>query len=327
MTPISVAINGFGRIGKCVTRIALEDPNINIVCINDRSKTPEYIAYSFQYDSSHSSLFSENISFDNDSITINDNVIKIINESDIRNINWGKYHDSLIVIDCTGQNTIYDKAKIHLNCGAKKVIITSPSVDIPMFVFGCNEETYNNQKIVSCASCTTNASGPLLAIIDKIFKIQHASITTIHSITGSQNIVDGYNKKNKRLGRCGINNIIPSTTGASKSIEKVYSPLKDKCCGMAYRVPTTNASVIDMVITCKESHKIKRFLEKIQENTIIGKTNEELVSCDFINNSHSSTIDLSLSKQIGENLFKIVAWYDNEWGYSNRVIDTVKLIH
>lgn len=325
---ITVGINGFGRIGKIVFRI-IEDlrlggKDIKVTAINCPSITSENLMYLINYDSVHN-LKKYNIQIENNYIIVNGLKINLLRDRNPENLNWGKYNVEYI-IDSTGVFKTVEKACMHLKDSIKKVIVTYPSKDIPMFVVGVNTNTYNNQSIVSNASCTTNCLAPIAKIINDNYKINNGFVTTVHSITSSQNTLDGHASKNIRIGRSS-NNIIPSSTGASEALGVVIPSLANKIDGLSFRVPTDNVSIIDFSFTTEKCCTLKEMLDTLQKesendfNGILELTDMELVSSDFCGNSSSCIIDKKMCQQISDNFFKIVAWYDNEWGYSNRVVD------
>jgi len=334
---INVGISGFGRIGKLVFRI-IEDlrlknkSELKIVAINCPSITSENLKYLINYDSVHK-LNKYNIEIADDYLTVNDNKIKLFRERDPSKINWDLANANYI-IDSTGAFKTIEKASKHFesNQNVNKIVITAPSEDAPMYVMGVNHKLYKNeQKIVSNSSCTTNCLAPIAKVINDNFGIEEGFISTIHSITSSQNTLDGRASKNIRIGRSS-QNIIPSTTGATKALGVVIPELQGKISGLSYRVPTTNVSIIDFSFRTKKDTNYKEIVKKLKhasENSLLGILNcnyEELVSSDFVGNNHSCIVDVTLGKEIGNRFFKIVAWYDNEWGYSYRVVDLLKMI-
>lgn len=331
-----IGINGFGRIGKLVYRI-IEDLRINnnennkVVAINCPSVSSENLKYLINYDSVHK-LEKYNILIFDDYIIVNDNKIILFRERDPSKINWDKA-DVNYIVDSTGAFKNLEGASNHFNSSkVKKVLITAPSDNIPMYVVGVNSDKYlSSQRIVSNASCTTNCLAPIAKIINDYVGIKNGFISTIHSITSSQNTLDGRASKNIRIGR-SCYNIIPSTTGATKALGKIIPELNNKITGLSYRVPTNNVSIIDFSFTTINKTTYNDLIKKLKfasNNSmkgIIACSNEKLVSNDFIGNNHSCIIDTTLGKQIGDNFFKLVAWYDNEWGYSYRVVDLLKII-
>ena len=331
---IKVGINGFGRIGKLVFRIIedlnLENKNIQVTAINCPSVTSLNLKYLINYDSVHN-LNKYDIELDENEIKVNGHKIILFRERDPSKIDWSKGNVDY-VIDSTGVFKTIKKASVHLSSGVKKVIITAPSEDAPMYVVGVNTDKYeNSQRIVSNSSCTTNCLAPVAKVINDNFKIKKGFISTVHSITSSQNTLDGRNAKKMRIGR-SCQNIIPSTTGATKALGVVIPDLNNKIDGLSYRVPTCNVSIIDFTFETEKETTYSEIIQKIKEESngkmkgILSYTEEELVSSDYIGNTNSSIVDIKLGKEIGKNFFKVVAWYDNEWGYSCRVVDLLKII-
>ena len=326
--PVTVGINGFGRIGRLVLRAALDRKEIAVVAVNDPFISPEYMAYQFKYDSVHGRYEGE-VSHDGDFLVIGENRIRVYAERDPSNIPWGK-HNVDWVAECTGIFKELKSADAHIKGGAKKVIISAPSKTAPMFVMGVNDEKYQkNMTIISNASCTTNCLAPLSKVIDDNFGIEEGLMTTVHSLTANQLTVDGPSKGGKdwRAGRAAGINIIPSTTGAAVAVGVVLPQLKGKLTGMAFRVPTVDVSVVDLTVRLKKSatyDEIKAVIKKASENEmkgILGYTEDEVVSQDFVHDSRSSIFDARAGIALTDNFVKLVSWYDNEWGYSNRLVD------
>jgi len=330
-----VGITGFGRIGKLVFRI-IEDARQNghsmtVVAINCPSVTSENLQYLINYDSVHScSKF--DIETTENTATVNGNTIQLFRERNPADIPWTTAAVDC-VIECTGAFKTQQTAGAHLQQGVKTVVVSAPSTDIPMFVMGVNHASYQpDMRIVSNASCTTNCLAPVAKVLHDHFEIQEGFLSTIHSITSSQNTLDGRASKNIRIGRSS-QNIIPSTTGATKALGVVVPALKDKITGMSYRVPTNNVSVIDFsfrtaaATTYADMIRVLRAAANTTLAGILRCSDDELVSSDFIGDPHSVIVDVKLGQQIGQRFFKIVAWYDNEWGYSQRVVDLVNYIH
>jgi glyceraldehyde 3-phosphate dehydrogenase len=323
---INIGINGFGRIGRLVFRIIeslrLSGTDIKVVGINDLVNA-EQMMHLLKYDSVHKK-FDFEVEITEKSIIINENEIKRLSERDPSKINWDNVD---YVIESTGHFTTLEKANLHLLGGAKKVIITSPSNDAPMFVMGVNHEDYNNEDIVSNASCSTNCLAPLAKILNDNFGIEYGLMSTIHSMTSSQKVVDGPNLKNWRAGRSANMNIIPSSTGAARCVGKVIPELEGKLNGMSFRVPVNNVSVVDFTVKLKndvEYQDIVNCIKDYSDNSmkdILGYTEEELVSTDFVGDSRSCIVDIKAGINVNNNLFKLVGWYDNEWAYSCRVVD------
>jgi len=332
MSVARIGINGFGRIGRLVARVASEYPNVLLVAVNDPMLDPENMEYLFVHDSTHG-RFKGEVTHGADTLTINGNQVKVYDKRNPNEIPWGA-NGVDYVIESTGIFLEVDKAKLHIDAGAKKVIVTAPSNTAPMFVMGVNEKEYKKGiDIVSNASCTTNCLAPLVKIIDQEFGIVEGLMTTVHSLTATQLSVDGASRKKKREGRTASENIIPSSTGAAAAVGKVYPKVKGKLTGMAFRVPTVDVSVVDL--TCRiekaaSKEDINRVIKAAADGPlkgIMGYTEEELVSTDFIHDSRSSIYDSEASIILNPNFIKLISWYDNEWGYSCRVVDLMLHIH
>ncbi len=326
MNKIKVGINGFGRIGRLVFRLAEENENIEIVAINDLIEV-DYMAYLLRYDTIHRQ-FKGQVEVKDGNLIVNGKTIRVTSEKNPADINWGAVNVEYVV-ESTGRFLSKEKSQGHIQAGAKKVIMTAPPKDdTPTFVMGVNENDYkNDMQFVSNASCTTNCLAPITKIIHDNFGIEEGLMTTIHSITATQETVDGVSPKKWRLGRSSGENIIPSTTGAAIAVTKVIPELKGKLTGMSFRVPTIDVSVVDLTIRLKNSVSYKEIcniVKKASENEmkgILGYTEEELVSSDFIGSTISSTFDANAGIELNNNFMKIICWYDNEMGYSARVID------
>ncbi|KAF8426605.1 glyceraldehyde 3-phosphate dehydrogenase [Tirmania nivea] len=329
---VKVGINGFGRIGRIVLRNAIEHADISIVAINDPFIEPKYAVYMLKYDSAHGNFKGE-ISLDGDNnLVVNGNTIKVYQERDPANIPWSKAGAEYIV-ESTGVFTTVDKASAHLKGGAKKVIISAPSADAPMFVMGVNNDKYAKDiNILSNASCTTNCLAPLAKVIDDNFGIVEGLMTTVHSFTATQKTVDGPSSKDWRGGRTASTNIIPSSTGAAKAVGKVIPHLNGKLTGMAFRIPTQNVSVVDLTVRLNKGATYDEIKEAVKKaaNTnlkgILAYSEEELVSTDLNGNPHSSIFDAKAGIALNANFVKLISWYDNEWGYSRRVLDLIAYI-
>lgn len=325
---VRVAINGFGRIGRLVLRVALSRKNIEVVAINDPFIANDYAAYMFKYDSTHGRYPGE-VSHDDKHLIVNGHKIAVYQERDPANLPWGSLNID-IAIDSTGVFKELDSAQKHIDAGAKKVVITAPSSTAPMFVVGVNEETYAGQKIVSNASCTTNCLAPLAKVINDAFGIEEGLMTTVHSMTATQKTVDGPSHKDWRGGRTASGNIIPSSTGAAKAVGKVLPQLQGKLTGMSFRVPTVDVSVVDLTVKLvKETtyDEIKATIKAASEGKlkgVLGYTEDAVVSSDFLGDSHSSIFDAAAGIQLSPKFVKLVSWYDNEFGYSTRVVDLVE---
>ena len=323
---IKVGINGFGRIGNLAFQAALEKEGVEVIAINDPFIEADYMAYMMKYDTIHGKFDGE-VKAENGNLIVNGKEIKVYNEMDPKNIPWG--NDGVdYVLECSGVFTTLEKAQAHIDAGAKKVIISAPSKDAPMFVMGVNNTTYTpDMNIVSNASCTTNCLAPLAKVINDKFGIKEGLMTTVHSITATQKTVDGASKKDWRGGRAASYNIIPSSTGAAKAVGKVIPELNGKLTGMAFRVPTIDVSVVDLTCNLEKPATYEEICEAVKcasENELKGileYVDEPLVSSDFIHDSHTSIFDAKAGIQLTDTFVKLVAWYDNEWGYSNKLVD------
>ncbi len=328
---INIGINGFGRIGRLVFRSAINNDDFKVISINDLLEI-EHLAYLLKYDSVHGS-FDGSVEIVNSQLVVNGNIIKITSEKNPELINWGEMGVD-VVAECTGIFTTKEKAGLHLNGGCKKVVISAPSSDIPMFVMGVNHNDVNpNDLIVSNASCTTNCLAPIAKVLNDSFVIEEGLMTTVHAVTATQFTVDGPSKKDYRGGRSSLLNIIPSSTGAAKAVTKVIPSLEGKLTGMAFRIPTANVSVVDLTVRLKKNtsyEEIKKVMLKASENElrgILGYCDEPVVSQDFIGDRRTSIFDASAGMELNSNFFKIISWYDNECGYSNKLLDLAKHIH
>ncbi|ODV63467.1 type I glyceraldehyde-3-phosphate dehydrogenase [Ascoidea rubescens DSM 1968] len=326
---ITVGINGFGRIGRLVLRVALSRPDVKVLAVNDPFISADYAAYMFKYDSTHGKYSGEVKSIDG-GIQIDNTLIKVFNERDPSNIPWAAEKIDF-VIDSTGVFTTLDTAQKHIDAGAKKVIITAPSKDAPMFVVGVNEDKYTSDlNIVSNASCTTNCLAPLAKVINDTFGIKEGLMTTVHSITATQKTVDGPSQKDWRGGRTASGNIIPSSTGAAKAVGKVIPELNGKLTGMSLRVPTVDVSVVDLTVNLEKPTTIKEINATIKAASegklkgILGYTEDAVVSSDFLTDQRSSIYDASAGILLTPTFVKLVSWYDNEYGYSTRVVDLLQ---
>lgn len=327
---VKIGINGFGRIGRLVFRCALEK-GLHIVGINDPFIPADYMVYMFKYDSTHGKFKGE-VSTKDGKLIVNGQEISVYTEKDPSKIPWGTLGAEYIV-ESTGVFTTVDKCQPHLQAGAKKVVITAPSADAPMFVMGVNEDKYTGKEtVVSNASCTTNCLAPLAKVVHEKFGIVEALMTTVHSYTATQKTVDGPSNKDWRGGRGAAQNIIPSSTGAAKAVGKVIPDLNGKLTGMAFRVPTPNVSVVDLTARLSKPAKYNEICAAIKEAAsgplqgILGYTDDEVVSTDFVGDTHSSIFDAKAGISLNDNFVKLVSWYDNEYGYSTRVIDLIKFM-
>jgi glyceraldehyde 3-phosphate dehydrogenase len=325
-----MGVNGFGRIGRLVLRAALEK-GVDVVAVNDPFIPLDYMVYMFKYDSTHGKFKGE-ISTDGDKLIINGNKISVFGERDPSNIPWGD-SGAEYVVESTGVFTTKDKASAHFKGGAKRVIISAPSADAPMFVMGVNEDKYDPEMtIVSNASCTTNCLAPLAKVIHDNFGIVEGLMTTVHATTATQKTVDGPSNKNWRDGRGAAQNIIPASTGAAKAVGKVIPELNGKLTGMAFRVPTPDVSVVDLTVKLAKGASYEDICAKIKEYSegkmkgVLGYTDDQVVSCDFLGDTHSSIFDAKAGIQLNESFVKLISWYDNEYGYSHRVVDLISYI-
>jgi len=326
--PVLVGINGFGRIGRLVMRASLENPNVQVVAINDPFLDPEYMTYMFQYDSVHGK-FAGSVKADGDKLVIDGNAISVYAVQEPTQIPWGK-HNVDYVVESTGVFTTIERASAHLQGGAKRVVISAPSADAPMYVMGVNNTSYKaDQKVISNASCTTNCLAPLTKVMHDNFKIVEGLMTTVHATTATQKTVDAPSKKDWRGGRGILGNIIPSATGAAKAVGKVIPELNGKLTGMAFRVPTADVSVVDLTVRLEKAATKEAIDEAVKAAAagpmkgILNFCDEDLVSTDFTHNSHSSIFDSKASICLNEHFVKLISWYDNEWGYSKRVVDLI----
>ncbi|KAI8553203.1 hypothetical protein RHMOL_Rhmol06G0326000 [Rhododendron molle] len=325
-----VGINGFGRIGRLVLRIASSRDDIDVVAVNDPFVDAKYMAYMLKYDSTHG-VFKGTIKvLDESTLVINGKQIKVSSIRDPADIPWGDY-GAEYVVESSGVFTTIDKASAHKKGGAKKVVISAPSADAPMFVIGVNESAYKpDMDVVSNASCTTNCLAPLAKVVHEEFGILEGLMTTVHATTATQKTVDGPSMKDWRGGRGAAQNIIPSSTGAAKAVGKVLPELNGKLTGMAFRVPTPNVSVVDLTCRLEKSasyEDVKAAIKNASEGPllgILGYTDEDVVSNDFLGDSRSSIFDAKAGIGLSASFMKLVSWYDNEWGYSNRVLDLIE---
>jgi len=328
---MNIGINGFGRIGRLVFRAAMKNPNVNIVGINDLLD-PNHLAYLLKYDSVHGAYHGD-IEIENNKLVVDGKQIQLFSEMNPENIEWNSIETD-IVAECTGIFTNLEKASLHIKGGAEKVVISAPSSDAPMFVMGVNHsEVTSDQKIVSNASCTTNCLAPIAKVLNDNFEIIEGLMTTVHATTATQFTVDGPSKKDFRGGRSSLLNIIPASTGAAKAVTKVIPSLEGKLTGMAFRVPTANVSVVDLTVRLKKStsySEIKSIMKISSEENlkgVLGYCEEPVVSQDFIGDTRTSIFDASAGMELNSNFFKIVSWYDNEYGYSSKLIDLAEYIH
>ena len=332
MNKINIAINGFGRIGRLVFRVAINNPNINIIGINDLIDA-NYMSYMLRYDTTHG-RFNGEVSVDGKDLVVNGNKIRITSERDPANLNWGDINAEYVV-ESTGLFLTEDSAKGHLSSGAKKVVMSAPSKDdTPMFVMGVNNSSYStDMNFVSNASCTTNCLAPMAKVLHDNFGIESGLMTTVHAATASQKIVDGPSMKDWRGGRAAFSNIIPSSTGAAKAVGKVIPSLNGKLTGMAFRVPTVDVSVVDLTVnltketTYEEICSAMKSASENELNGVLGYTDEAVVSSDFLGDSRTSIFDSEAGIMLNNKFVKLVSWYDNEWGYSSKVVELIEYMN
>ena len=324
---VRIAINGFGRIGRLAFRQVYDDSDIEVVAINDLTDT-KTLAHLLKYDTAQGRFLDDRITYTEDDIVVDGKNIRVYKESDPEKLPWEEL-DVDVVLECTGFFTSKDKAMKHIVAGAKKVIISAPAgEDVKTIVYNVNhEELDGDEKIISAASCTTNCLAPLAKIINDNFGIKDGLMTTVHSITATQKTVDGASKKDWRGGRAASANIIPSTTGAAKAVGKVIPELSGKLTGMSFRVPTVDVSVVDLTCNLEKPatyEEICAAVKKASENEmkgIVEYVSDPVVSSDFIHDEHTSIFDATAGIALTDTFVKLVAWYDNEWGYSNKLVD------
>lgn len=325
MAKVKIGINGFGRIGRLVFRAAAKRDNVKVVAINDLLDV-EHLAYLLEYDSVHG-RFDGTVEVKDGNLVVNGDTIRITAERDPKNLNWDGVGAD-IVAECTGIFTTLDMAQSHIDGGAKKVVISAPSKDAPMFVMGVNHDQVKaSDTIVSNASCTTNCLAPLAKVLDDNFGIVEGLMTTVHATTATQMTVDGPSRKDYRGGRSAMLNIIPASTGAAKAVTKVIPSLQGKLTGMAFRVPTADVSVVDLTVRLEKTtsyDEIKKVFKEASEGNlkgILGYTEEPVVSQDFVSDARTSIFDAGAGIELNSNFFKVISWYDNEAGYSNKLVD------
>ena len=328
---IKIGINGFGRIGRMVFRAAIQNfDDVEIVGINDLLE-PDYLAYMLQYDSVHG-RFKGEVSVDNGVLIVNGKKIRLTQERDPANLKWAEVGAD-VVVESTGLFLTKETAQKHIDAGAKKVILSAPSKDdTPMFVFGVNDKSYAGQAIISNASCTTNCLAPLAKVINDKFGIKRGLMTTVHAATATQKTVDGPSNKDWRGGRGILENIIPSSTGAAKAVGVVIPELNKKLTGMAFRVPTSDVSVVDLTVELNTSATLAEINAELKAQSegalkgILGYTEDKVVATDFRGDSRTSIYDAEASIALDGTFVKLVSWYDNEWGYSNKVLEMARVV-
>ncbi|MCI8700074.1 MAG: type I glyceraldehyde-3-phosphate dehydrogenase [Clostridia bacterium] len=323
---VKIGINGFGRIGKLSFQAALGKEEVEVVAVNDPFVAADYMAYMTKFDTAHG-RFPGTVEEKNGNLVVNGREIKVFNEMEPKNIPWGELGVEY-VLECSGVFTTIEKASAHLEGGAKKVIISAPSKDAPMFVMGVNNTEYKPEMtVVSNASCTTNCLAPLAKIINDNFGIKDGLMTTVHATTATQKTVDGASKKDWRGGRAAAANIIPSSTGAAKAVGKVIPTLNGKLTGMSFRVPTVDVSVVDLTCNLEKPTTYEAICEAVKKASqnelkgIVEYVEEPVVSSDFLHDEHTSIFDSTAGIMLTDTFVKLVAWYDNEWGYSNKLVD------
>lgn len=325
---IKVGINGFGRIGRLAFRSAMSRENVQVVGINDLLEV-DYLAYMLKYDSVHGP-FNGSVEVENGNLIVNGNVIRITAERNPADLKWDAISADY-VMECTGIFTSLEKAQLHIDGGAKKVVISAPSPDAPMFVMGVNNEKLTAEDtIISNASCTTNCLAPIVKVLNDNFGVVEGLMTTVHATTATQKTVDGPSAKDWRGGRAAIHNIIPSSTGAAKAVGKVIPEMNGKLTGMAFRVPTMDVSVVDLTVRLEKAtsyEMIKNAMKSASENEmkgVLGYTEELLVSQDFVGDTRTSIFDANAGVALNDNFVKVVSWYDNEMGYSTKIVDLIE---
>ena len=328
MKKVRIGINGFGRIGRLILRASLDFPNVEVVAVNDHSSNVDYMVYMLKYDTVHGK-FDADVYVDNGYLVVNGKRIRVFNESEPSAIKWGEEKVD-VVAEATGKFTTMEKAGGHLAGGAKKVVITAPSADAPMHIVGVNHlDCKPETKIISNASCTTNCLAPLAKVINDNFGIVEGLMTTVHSVTPTQKLLDGASLKDWRGGRSASQNIIPSSTGAAKAVGKVIPSLNGKLTGMSFRVPTADVSVVDLTCTLVKSATYADICEAIKEAVagpmkgVMDYTSDAVVSSDFLGNTHTSIFDEKAGIALTDHFVKLVSWYDNEIGYSNKVLELI----
>ena len=329
---IRIGINGFGRIGRLVFRAGIVRDDVEIVAVNAPDKTPEQLAYATKYDSVHG-RFNGTVEVVDGNLVVNGKNVKLLNSRDPSQLPWGELGVDY-VLECTGKFLTKEAAQPHLDAGAKVVVLSGPSKDdTPMFVCGVNLDKYDpSMTVVSNASCTTNCLAPLAKVINDKFGIIEGLMTTVHAGTATQNVVDAFSKKNWRLSRSCFENIIPSTTGAAKAVGKVIPELQGKLTGMSMRIPSADVSIVDLTCRLEKGASYDEICAAVKEAAegpmagVLAYTDEEVVSSDFRTDPHTSIFDANAGISLNPNFVKLVAWYDNEWGFSNKMLDLTKYI-
>ena len=331
MSKIKVGINGFGRIGRLVFRAAQLRDDIQVVGINDLIDV-DYMAYMLRYDSAHGK-FEGTVDVVDGKLVVNGNAIRVTAERNPADLKWDEV-GAEYVVESTGLFLTKEKAQAHIEAGAKRVIMSAPSKDdTPMFVFGVNNHKYNGESIISNASCTTNCLAPIVKVLNENFGLIEGLMTTVHATTATQKTVDGPSVKDWRGGRASLSNIIPSSTGAAKAVGKVIPEMNGRLTGMSFRVPTLDVSVVDLTCRLEKActyEDIKAAMKHASENElkgILGYTEDDVVSSDFLSDPRTSIFDAKAGIQLNEHFVKVVSWYDNEWGYSNKIVEMIRFMN
>jgi glyceraldehyde 3-phosphate dehydrogenase len=329
---IRIGINGFGRIGRCVGRIVMQDPNVELVAVNDLT-SPEQLAYLFKYDTVHRK-YDGNVEVTDNGLNIGGNDVTVMSERDPANLGWGDLGVDY-VFECTGFFRKREDAQKHLDAGAKFVLVSAPGKGLDLsVVYGVNHKDIDvdNMQIIDVASCTTNCLAPVAKVLNDEFGIEHGLLTTVHAYTNGQALLDSPNAKDFRRGRAAAQNMVPTSTGAAIAVTRVIPELEGKLDGMAVRVPTPNVSLVDLVCTFDKEISVEAINNVLSEATagdlkgVLGVTSDPVVSTDQMGDPHSSVVDLESTMAVGDKMAKIVSWYDNEWGFSNRMVDVVKYV-
>lgn len=329
---IRIGINGFGRIGRCVGRIVMDDPNVELVAVNDLT-SPEQLAYLFKYDTVHRK-YDGNVEVTDNGLNIGGTDVKVMSERDPADLGWGDLGVDY-VFECTGFFRKREDAQKHLDAGADFVLVSAPGKGLDLsVVYGVNHQDIDvdNMQIIDVASCTTNCLAPVAKVLNDTFGIEHGLMTTVHAYTNNQALLDSPHKKDFRRGRAAAENMVPTSTGAAVAVSRVIPELEGKLDGMAVRVPTPDVSMIDLVCRFEKNVSIESINNALEEAAngdlkgVLGATRDPVVSTDLMGDPHSSVVDLESTMSVGNNMAKVISWYDNEWGFSNRMVDTVKYV-
>jgi len=330
MAKTKIGINGFGRIGRLALREIAKRNDVEVVAVNDLLEI-EHLAYLLKYDSVHG-RFDTKIEIKDQKLFVNGNYIRVTAEKDPKNIKWNEV-EAEIILDCTGIFTTQQTASLHLEAGAKKVLISAPSKDVPMFVMGVNQDKITKENLIlSNASCTTNCLAPLTKVLQQEFGIEEALMTTVHAATASQMVVDGPSKKDFRAGRSALNNIIPASTGAAKAVTKVIPELTGKLTGMAFRVPTADVSVVDLTVKLSTQTTYETIIKTLKNASesylkgILRVISDDVVSQDFVGDTYTCIVDAKAGIALNPTFYKIIAWYDNEYGYASKLVDLANVV-